>query len=181
MDGLAAARYTTSAFPSYRFVPGKSPHPTAHPDGHSYRPEGTPEPHVELPRPEDWAGSETYLRATDLYNHGYWWEAHETWEALWQISEKAGVQGRFLQGLIQLGACHLKWHVGHLDGVARLRESSLNYLLAAQHAGSSGSYMGLDVIDVCTAVGIYYADLMQRYPTGGHHDPLTYPYLALRK
>ncbi len=179
MDGLSFPRYSTAPFPSYRFIPGKSPHPTAHPDGHSYRPAGTPEPHVDLPRPEDWAASDTYLLATDLYNHGYWWEAHETWEALWQVSDKGGVQGRFLQGLIQLAACHLKWHMGHLDGVARLRESSLKYLRAAQSDGSAGEYMGLEVTNLCTAVEIYYADQRQRYPIGGQHDPAAYPYLRL--
>ena len=29
-------RYTRRPFPAYRFVPGKAPHPTCDPDGHSY-------------------------------------------------------------------------------------------------------------------------------------------------
>ena len=37
-------RYSTRPFPSYRFVPGKSPHPRRDPHGHSY---GQPEPKLQ--------------------------------------------------------------------------------------------------------------------------------------
>ncbi|MFB3116009.1 MAG: hypothetical protein ACE1ZH_00895 [Gammaproteobacteria bacterium] len=30
------SRYTDRTFPPYRFIPGKAPHPTRDPDGHSY-------------------------------------------------------------------------------------------------------------------------------------------------
>lgn len=179
MDGLSYPRYSTAPFPSYRFVPGKSPHPTAHPDGHSYHAPGMAEAQVELPRPEDWAGSETYLEATDLYNHGYWWEAHETWEALWQLSDKGGVQGRFLQGLIQVAACHLKWHVGHLDGVHRLRKSSLEYLKGAANEVGEARYMGLRVVEFRDSVSQYYVDMGMMFPDGHQHKPDLYPYIQL--
>lgn len=180
MDGLSFPRYSPAPFPRYRFVPGQFPHPTAHPQGHSYRPPEAPDEGVELPKPEDWADCAVYLTATDLYNHGYWWEAHETWESLWQKSEKSGVQGRFLQGLIQVAACHLKWHVGHLDGVARLRLSSNAHLAVACTGDVGGGYMGVVVREFRERVSRYYGEISARFPGGGPHDPATYPYLVLR-
>ncbi|MFQ5661093.1 MAG: hypothetical protein ACE5GZ_11755 [Gammaproteobacteria bacterium] len=36
MTEITRPRYTNRPFPSYRYVPGKAPHPTRDPDGHSY-------------------------------------------------------------------------------------------------------------------------------------------------
>ena len=33
---ITRPRYTNLPLPAYRFVPGKAPHPTRDPDGHSY-------------------------------------------------------------------------------------------------------------------------------------------------
>ncbi len=63
--------------PAYAYVPGESPHPTRDRDGHSFGSEpDTPEP----PDPEDWRSCPDYLYGIDLFNHGFYWEAHEAWE-----------------------------------------------------------------------------------------------------
>ncbi len=117
---LPPARLCDRAFPPYRHVPGLHPHPTAHPDGHSYEGEHAETHGVAPPTLEDWRNNEEYLYGIDLYNYGYWWEAHEAWEALWQLTDKADMIGQYLQGLIQVSAAHLQQHVGRVDGVARL-------------------------------------------------------------
>ena len=114
---FVAPRYCDTPFPAYRFIPGRSPHPTADSRGHSYRVPGSPSPAVTLVSPSEWARSIDYLYGCDLYNHAYWWEAHEAWEGLWQLTDKAGIQGRFLQGLIQASACHLKRFVRQAKGL----------------------------------------------------------------
>ncbi len=60
--------------PAYTFVPGTStPHPIRHQDGHSYGRKGrTP----ATLKPEAWAENRNFLLAIDLFNHGYYWEAH---------------------------------------------------------------------------------------------------------
>lgn len=168
------SRYTDRPFPPYRFIPGKYPHPTAHPQGHSYRAPGDPPHEVRLVAPENWADSENYLFACDLYNHGYWWEAHEEWEGLWQLSDKKGAQGHFLQGLIQVSACHLKFFVGHEDGVKRLLRTSREHLSSAQTQVDAKYFMGLDVSKFVAMVNSYYSSRLS-------HDFMNYPYIRLAK
>ena len=72
-------------FPAYAFLPGRDPHPTRDPRGHSYaEPEG--EPHTWRPD-EEWRENQEYLFGCDLYNAGYLWEAHEAWEDIWHPSK----------------------------------------------------------------------------------------------
>lgn len=179
MDGLSRSRYVLDAFPPYRFVPGLFPHPTAHAQGHSYRAPGMHPPRGVLPKPEDWATCPVYLLGADLYNYGYWWEAHEKWESIWQETQKDGVQGRFLQGLIQVAACHLKWHMGHLDGVRRLLTTSALHLNFVSVSEFESSYMGLGVTDFCLRTAHYYQSLF-RLEQRSLHDPSQYPYLILK-
>lgn len=32
--------------------------------------------------------SDAFLWGLDLFNHGYYWEAHEAWEGLWQVVDR---------------------------------------------------------------------------------------------
>ena len=86
-------RYTDRPFPSYRFIPGKAAHPTRDRDGHSYN-----EPPVRLAPfdPHDWYACEEYLYGIDLFNHGYWWEAHEALEAVWAAAGRRTETGLFM-------------------------------------------------------------------------------------
>ncbi len=70
-----SGRYTTAAFPPYRYVPGQEPHPVRDPRGHSY---GVPAEADQLDA-EQWSSCQTYLAAIDLFNHGYYWEALKSW------------------------------------------------------------------------------------------------------
>ena len=170
-------RYTAIAFPAYRFRPGEHPHPTAHPDGHSYEPPGARPAGVVFRGTEDWRDSPDYLYGCDLYNHAYWWEAHESWEGLWQLTDKAGCQGQFLQTLIQVAACHLKLCQGKLEGVLSLRASSRRHLLQALRQAPGDTIMGLDLRRWSGAVDAYYATRLDGRPL--QHDPRTYPYIVL--
>jgi len=55
----------------------------------------------------------------DLYNHGYYWEAHEAWEALWHAYGRDVPEGRLLHGLIALAAAGVKAREGNRRGVVR--------------------------------------------------------------
>ena len=178
-DTLAAGRLSSQPFPHYRFVPGRHPHPTADPAGHSYHPPGESPPRVRWIAPEDWRRSPDYLYGCDLYNHGYWWEAHEAWEGLWQLCDKRAEQGYFLQGLIQVSACHLKRYVGQVDGVRRLFASSLGYFKRAG-ARAGGTYIGLDVSAFMASVEQYYSGAVSEAAVAPH-DPARYPYVSLKR
>jgi len=176
--GLGCARYSRRPFPSYRFVPGQNPHPTADPRGHSYQPPGHPgEPPFPVD-PQAWDRCEPYLYAVDLYNHGYWWEAHESWESVWQLTDKAGVQGRFLQGLIQSGACHLKIHLGKPEGVERLRRTSVGHLRWVLERLRVGAFMGIQLAELAVALETYF-DLCVGDGTAIQHHLQDYPFIRL--
>jgi hypothetical protein len=98
--------------PAYAFIPGRFPHPTSDPAGHSYGVELVPPPAIE---PERWQASRTYLHGIDLFNAGYYWESHVQFEALWFAAGRRGVLADFLKGLIKLAAAGVK----HLEGRPR--------------------------------------------------------------
>lgn len=141
----AAPRWTNVELPAYRHVPGLSPHPVNHPDGHSYRPPGSPEPHGDpaIERlPDGWATCVSYLFGIDLFNHRYFWEAHEAWEEVWHAVGHRTVPGHFVQGLIQISAAHLKRHVGNSRGVAKLLRAAGSHLDFVAGAEAE-PYMGI--------------------------------------
>jgi hypothetical protein len=174
---LAAPRYCDRPFPPYHFTPVRDPHPVADPCGHSYLPPGATHPPVAFFPPDQWRQSSDYLYGCDLYNHGYWWEAHEAWEGLWRVVPKETAQRRYLQGVIQAGACHLKLLLGHADGVARLRESSCAHLTAALQLAPSSKIMGTRVDDFMNRY-VEYLDLCHEQGVeNARHIPSKYPYL----
>jgi hypothetical protein len=138
----AVRRGTERTLPPYAYLPGRDPHPTRDPRGHSFTAaEAAPE---ALP-PERWRESPEYLFGVDLYNEGYLWEAHEAWEGLWHASKGDRVQADFLQGLIQCAAAALKVPMDQPRGLARLAELGTAKLVAAARAAGP-VYMGLDLL-----------------------------------
>ncbi len=130
-------RYSPRPFPTYRFVPGLTPHPLRDPEGHSYcHPAPRPLPVL----PEQWRSAPTYLFGIDCYNFAYWWESHEVLEELWHAVGHATEQGQFLQGLIQLAAAWLHRFRGDETAAARQARAGL-----ARLAGIPSPFMGVDV------------------------------------
>jgi hypothetical protein len=100
--------------PPYGHVPGRTPHPVSDPHGHS---SGQAPEYPPAPDPDDWRACRAYLRGLDLFNGGYYWEAHEAWEALWHACGRAGPTADFLKGLIKLAAAGVKVREGRPRGV----------------------------------------------------------------
>ena len=138
----APPRYSGRPFPAYAFLPGRDPHPTRDPRGHSYsEAREAPPPSVD---PEGWEACPDYLYGVDLYNHGYLWEAHEAWEGLWHVSKHDPVQADFLQGLIQCAAACLKVPMEQPRGLERLSALGTERLEGVvRRAGPV--YMGLEL------------------------------------
>lgn len=171
-EGLRARRFTGYPFPAYRHVPGQSPHPAVDPAGHSY---GFDPPFpVEPVEPEDWRLSGAYLYGCDLYNHGYWWEAHEAWEAVWQIAPAGTPQRAFLQGLIQVANCHLKLHMGKVRVLERLRRSCQAHFDESL-SKAPAHFMGIDLPSWRASVDAYLSHTREGEPA--MHIPARYPYL----
>ena len=135
------------AFPPYAFLPGRDPHPTRDPEGHSF---GREEEAGRYLPPARWRENEPYLFGVDLYNHGFLWEAHEAWETQWHASKGDRTQALFLQALIQCAAAWLKIPMDQAQGVARLSALALEKL--SEVGRSYERYMGLDVEDFARSV-----------------------------
>lgn len=150
-------------FPLYAFVPGAFPHPTRHPDGHSY---GQPEPEVRKPEPDAWRRCRPYLRGIDLFNHGYYWEAHEAWEALWQACGRKGVTAMFFKGLIKLAAAGVKARQGQPAGVRRHALRAAAHFREVLETTGPSRYMGLSPGDLIRYAQTVYeaADTLKRHP-----------------
>ncbi|WP_244640442.1 DUF309 domain-containing protein [Aureimonas glaciei] len=56
--------------------------------------------------------SESYRWGVDLFNHGYYWEAHEAWEPLWLAAKQSTPHLLFFKGLILLAAAGVKIREG---------------------------------------------------------------------
>jgi len=137
--GPAPPRYTETAFPAYRylpFVPG-IPHPRRDPAGHSY---GQDEESLAGFVAEDWRNCQAFLHGIDLFNHGYWWEAHEALEADWLAAGQDSLPGNFVQGLIQIAAAQLKRFIDQPRGAELLTASGVAKLSLA-----SGVYLGIEI------------------------------------
>ena len=79
---------------------------------------------------ENWHSCEEYLYGVDLFNHGFWWEAHEALETVWLAAGGRHTEtGTFIQGLIQITVAHLKWFsgiagYGNANGIERTRKDA---------------------------------------------------------
>lgn len=145
MPALAAAenvRLLPSAeLPSYTYIAGTDvPHPIRDPRGHSHSRKGkTSKPLV----PEQWADNRSYLLAIDLFNHGYYWEAHEEWERLWRASGADTTVGKFLKGLVKLSAAGVKVREKSVHGVRRHAASAGEVFADIAAEADSDTYCGL--------------------------------------
>jgi uncharacterized protein len=125
--------------PPYGFVPGRFPHPVSDPAGHSFGKASALSAPLD---PERFGECREYLHAIDLFNHGYYWEAHEAWEQLWHAAGRDGPTAWLLQGLIKLAAAGVKVREGrasgtdsHANGARQLFERAKEQLGEATHAG----------------------------------------------
>ncbi len=132
-------RYSALPFPPYTYVPGSgTPHPVSDSRGHMY---GV---NHAIPDPLDpihWHDCETYLYAADLFNHGFYWEAHEAWESLWHAAGHHGTIADFLKGLIKLAAAGVKFREGNPVGVERHLARAQELLQLVMEA----RYCGIDI------------------------------------
>lgn len=142
-------RYSRRPFPPYRYVPFQGnatlPHPRNDPGGHSYSAE---EEFLAQFSVNSWSKCEAYLYGIDLFNHGYWWEAHEALEVVWLAAGDRSTQcGIFVQGLIQVAAAQLKRVIGSSRGAQSLTTSGCEKLAVAE-----GVFLGIDVARLITDV-----------------------------
>lgn len=143
------------------------PHPVTDPRGHSF---GVRDQPVELGGrclPEDWRQVEEYLYGIDLFNAAFFWEAHESWEAVWHAVERDSAVGGFLQGLIQAAAALLQRHCNHRQGSRNLfSRATANFDRVDEWLAARGraDYMGVDLDGWQTELRAYVSGESNRFP-----------------
>lgn len=108
--------------PAFTYVPGRTPRPPKDALRHPSAGE------VVVPPPFDpacWRESREFLRGVDLFNCGFYWEAHEEWERLWHAAGRSGPTADFLKGLIKLAAAGVKAYERRPVGVRRHAQRAL--------------------------------------------------------
>ena len=127
--------------PPYAYLPGRNPHPIRDPSGHSY---GKPPERAESFDGATWRQSKAYLRGIDLFNHGFFWEAHEFWEGPWKASAVGSPTRLLLEGLIRLAAARLKAKVGEPRGATAHAAAAADRFRRLVSEGTASSF-GLEL------------------------------------
>lgn len=159
-------------FPAYAFVPGQHAHPVTNPQGHSFgRIETQPEPlDPSAPR-----SCSDFLYGVDLFNAGFYWEAHEIWEGLWIAAGRTGTTADFLKGLIKLAAAGVKSREGMATGVQRhaIRARQLFAHVSKESKIERQIYAGLRVDELDRlAAGLAERPVVDTSRTIGGHPTL---------
>jgi predicted metal-dependent hydrolase len=144
------------ALPRYRYVPGRRPHPTRDPDGHSFG-QGEQFPARADWEPRDWKNLTAWLWGVDLFNRFYFWEAHEAWESLWRDAERDSDPALLLQGLIQVAAALLKVELESVEAAARLARKGIEKLNSV--SAHRPVLMGLEVAATANEMRTYFSPL----------------------
>jgi uncharacterized protein len=123
---MARARLTQKPFPSYTHRPGLTTHPNK-PGGHQYN---QAEPKADPLVRGSFLSHEYYRYGLDLLNHGYFWESHVAFEAIWNAHHRTGHEANALKALIKLAAAGVKAQaqstaatIGHLERAQELTQA----------------------------------------------------------
>jgi len=73
-------------------------------------------------RPKDFevSSENAFVYGVDLYNHAYWWEAHDAWEAEWHRQPQQSLSRLGLGLLINAANLNLKITLGNAKAADRL-------------------------------------------------------------
>ncbi|MDX2495779.1 MAG: DUF309 domain-containing protein [Desulfuromusa sp.] len=148
--------YTKRPLPRYRHLPFQNAHPFLDADGHSYGEKLSPPDSFSA---ENWQNCEDYLYSIDLFNHGFWWEAHERLKHVSISSGRESETGQFVQGLIQVAAALLKHFMQEDGGAATLAELGLGNLQRVE-----GICLGIDVAALVLQVNACLKTGNSKYP-----------------
>jgi hypothetical protein len=151
------------SFPPYAHDPGITAHPYRDDGGHSH---GQDEPTVPPLDPADPMGSEALLWGLDLFNHGYFWEAHVWWEALWVAHERTGDIAEVVQALIKLAAAGVKARAAVPGGVRSHCEGAADKLEAVAARTEARWLLGIDLPELAA----HARSVAERTPEQGLHD-----------
>ncbi len=151
-DHHAVHRYSEFPLPSEKYIPGQGMHRR----DKSNR--AIPDCMITIWE-NDWRTCEKYLYAIDLFNFGYWWEAHEVLEGLWMQAGRKTEQALFIQGIIQIAAALLKDSMKQKRGALSLFNKGLHKIKRQK-----GVYLGIDAKKFSADCRRFFSDYKKSPP-----------------
>jgi len=100
------------------------------------------------------ADAQAFRYGVDLFNHGFFWEAHEVWEAVWLEATPNSGRRQGVRALIQMANALLKRDMKKPNACRRLADEVARLALDADLSGE-----GLDI-----------AALAARFAEAAHGD-----------
>lgn len=128
----------TVPLPPYAYVPGRT---ERHPEGHWDGVRATVTPGMDA---HALATSDAFTAGMAFFEAGFYWEAHELWEAVWMACPPNSAEYRLVQALIQLANAELKLVMDQPRAAARLCGIAEDHLSEAVRAGQS-LVLGVDL------------------------------------
>jgi uncharacterized protein len=156
--------------PPYTYTPGVTPHPISDPAGHSH---GHAAAAVTV-NAERLSESPAFQRAVQLFQHGYYWEAHEEWESVWHAVGRRGPVADLLKGLIKLAAAGVKAREGNTDGVRRHTRRAVELLSPASSGENSTPGVDRQALSAITQQASSVAKSTTMYTSLDHGCPVIF-------
>ncbi|CAN5756827.1 hypothetical protein BH23PSE1_BH23PSE1_02710 [soil metagenome] len=108
--------------------------------------------------PASWQENAAWLAGLRLYEHRYYWEAHEVWEAVWMNAAPKSRERALVQGVIQLANAALKQVMGRPRASRRLAAMAERHVRDAA-SPTVAAVMGLATTPLLGELGRYRAAL----------------------
>jgi uncharacterized protein len=142
---MTVARWTDHSFPPYSYVTGRFPHPLRDKDGHGCHGPAELTEQDRAPTNKDWSSCQAYLWGVDLFNAGFYWEAHEAWESVWHAAGRRGPVADLQKSLIKLAAAGVKAREGRINGVERHATRSIELANAIAAETKQPVFLGVNL------------------------------------
>lgn len=113
-----------------------------------------------------------FLKGVDEFNHGLFFECHETLEEIWL--EENGEDRQFYQGIIQVAAGYFKWEQGVPRGTIKLWRSGLDKL-----ERYASDHMGVDLGSFVQGVNENLREVEAAFRAGSDSPSIEVPALSL--
>jgi len=118
--------------PPYTYVPKQTPHPVSDAEGHS---------HGGMELPKSWCFDQTIAWGYRLFQNGFYWEAHEAWEACWH-DERENPAGDRIKAFIKTAAAYVKCLEGNRRGAISHAQRAKQLFIQTEQSVPAGTFPG---------------------------------------
>ncbi|HWL11042.1 MAG TPA: DUF309 domain-containing protein [Planctomicrobium sp.] len=131
--------------PFYTYVPGVTPHPQ------SVHQETVP-------------FAQALERGRILFNHGFYWEAHEAWEQGWITAGRTGEIADLIKAFIKLAACGVKCLEQNESGAIRHATRAVQLFSGSMNSATLPEMLSRENLSIPLERLISYGENLSKHP-----------------